>query len=235
MRGNAAAPWLAAHEGAMRKPGIIVLMLVGIIGVPLVFWAVSFIDSAPAQNNCPLKSVSHDEYLRLMAQAKAQDWTVWPGLSKGIFWPSDGWLASPPSDQSFEHSIGERLLQSIEALSFDHNSAEAQLAAAHAVMRSMHAEFVSTLKAGACKGCYPPEPARVWFTYFIPQRRFAPLCLPCLVWWYTTIRVFFSDELNKGRYSLEQIVVLNADLKYDPQKEQERNAACPELPTRRPS
>jgi hypothetical protein len=214
----------------MRK---LVLTLVIITGVVLGPWGLSFVDPSPAQDNCPLKSVSHSEYLRLLAQAKAQDWTVWPGLSKGIFWPSDSWVAEPR--KLFEQSISDRLLRSIEDLTFDHASADAQLAAAHAVMRSMHADFVSVLQVDACDGCSIPAPRRVFFTYFITQRRFAPLCLPCLLWWYTTIDVRFYQDSGTGTYTLHDITVLNAGLKYDPEKDRERNAVCPELPSRRPS
>jgi hypothetical protein len=214
----------------MRKPAIIVLTLIGVALGP---WGLSFGDPAPAQDNCPLKSVSRSEYLRLLAQAKAQDWTVWPGLSKGIFWPSDNWIAGPR--KYFEESINERLLQSIEDLTFDHSSADVQLAAAHAVMRSMHADFVSVLEADACDGCFIPAPRSVFFRYFIPQRRLAPLCLPCLLWWYTTIGVYFNQVPGSERYVFDRIIVPNAGLKYDPHKEKERNALCPELPSRRPS
>jgi hypothetical protein len=228
MRGYAAAPRMAAHEDSMRKPAIIVLILVIITGVPLGFWAVSFIDPAPAQDDCPLRSISHDEYLQLLAAAKQQDWTVWPGLSNGIFWPSDRWLAPPLSDQAFEHAIGERLLQSIEALPFDHNSADAQLAAADAVMRSIHAELVDIQSVDATPTAgIPPV---VIFRYYMPQRRFAPLCLPCFIWRYTTIGVFFTREPNSANDVLYRVVVQNSNLKYDPQKEQKPNTVCPELP-----
>ncbi|MGA8611705.1 MAG: hypothetical protein WB760_08290 [Xanthobacteraceae bacterium] len=173
----------------MRK---LVLTLAIITGVVFGPWGLSLIDPAPAQDNCPLKSVSRSEYLRLLAQAKAQDWTVWPGLSKGIFWPSNRWLAPPVSDQALEVSIAERLLRSIEALPFDHNSADAQLAAAHAVMRRIQAELVDVDSLVAIPGAGMP-PATL-FRYYIPQRRFAPLCLPCFFWRYTTISVVFREE-----------------------------------------
>jgi hypothetical protein len=211
----------------MRKSAIIALVLIA--GAPFGLWGASFIDPAPAQDNCPFKSVSHGDFLRLLAQARALDWTVWPGLSKGIFEPSDSWFAGP--SQYFEHSINERLLRSIKSLTFDHTSADAQLAAAHAVMRSMNAEFVSVLEANACNDCAIPAPRQVFFRYFIPQRRFAPLCLPCFLWRYTTIGVYFYQDARNDGYFLDHVIVLNADLKYDPQKEQERNATCPELPS----
>jgi hypothetical protein len=212
----------------MRKPAIIVLTLIGVALGP---WGLSLGDPAPAQDNCPLKSVSHSEYLRLLTQAKAQDWTVWPGLSQGIFWPSNNWIAGP-SRFYLEHSINDRLLQSIEDLTFDHASADAQLAAAHAVMRSMHADFVSAQEVLGCDDCFIPLPRRVDFKYFIPQRRFAPLCVFCLLWWDTTIQVVFDQEPGDGKYALNDVVVLNAGIKYTRDKKRARNAACPELPSR---
>jgi hypothetical protein len=213
----------------MFKPAIIILILIGVVLGP---WGLSFVDPAPAQDNCPLKSVSHSEYLRLLAEAKAQDWTVWPGLSKGIFWPSDRWLAPPVSDQPLESSAAERLFRSIEALPFDHNSADAQLAAAHAVMRSIQAELVDVDSLVAIPDAGMP-PATL-FRYYIPQRRFAPLCLPCFFWRYTTIGVVFREETNSKKYGLD-VVVQNSNLKYDPQKKQNPDTVCPELPSWRPS
>jgi hypothetical protein len=216
----------------MSKLAIIVLLLIGVVLGP---WGLSFGDPAPAQDNCPLKSISHSEYLRLLAEAKAQDWTVWPGLSQGIFWPSENWIAAP-SRFYLEHSISDRLFRFIEDLTFDHASADAQLAAAHAVMRSMHADFVSVGEAMACDSCFIPLPRSVRFEYFIPQRRFAPLCVPCLLtMWYTTIGVVFNQVPGNERYVLNDVIVLNSGLEYTPGKERARNAACPELPSRQPS
>jgi hypothetical protein len=145
---------------------------VRVVVYSLILWIASFVDPAPAQDDCALSSVSKTEYRQLLAQAKAQDWTVWPGLSNGMLLP---W---PPRDVSFgfEHrGIGERLKRAIEGLNFDHSSADAQLAAAHAVMRSIHAEFVSVYRIPSSFAGKPQFiPETVVFTYFIPQRRFAP-------------------------------------------------------------
>ena len=55
--------------------------------------------------------------------------------------------------------------------------------------------------------------SRVYFTYYLPQVRFAPACVLCLIWWYTTIDVIFSHDLATDRYELQAVNVLHAGLK----------------------
>jgi hypothetical protein len=200
------------------------------IGLLLCLWAISFIDPAASQNDCALNLVSKDQYLQLLAQANAQKWTVWPGLSRGIIWPSDQWYGDP--SDTFATTVDQKLTHSVESLTFDHDSPEAQLAAAHAVMRSIGAEFVSILEAQQFHVNDTVRPATIWFTYFIPQRRFAPLCVGCLLWWFTTIDVHFDRDQTAGKPVFNRVVVLFGNLKYDPQKEKQRNAICPEFPSR---
>jgi hypothetical protein len=74
--------------------------------------------------------------------------------------------------------------------------------------------------------------SRVYFTYYLPQVRFAPACVLCLVWWYTTIDVIFSHELATDRYELQAVNVLHAGLKGSPDKNIARNVpwgSCPEF------
>jgi hypothetical protein len=210
---------------------VVVALPIGFIGLLAILWLVSFVDPAPAQDDCAFDSVSKNEYLRLLAEAKAQDWTVWPGLSKGILLPSDRLFGLP--DQSFEPRLGERLRRAIDELAFDHESADAQLAAAHAVMRGIRAEYVSVYEIPGFRDRDGKlNRADVEFTYFFPQRRFAPLCLHCLLFDYTTIAVYFGHDLITDSYGLDRVTVLNGELKYDPRKEQARNISdpCPAFP-----
>jgi hypothetical protein len=209
----------------------IVTLPVGFVVYSLSLWMASVIDPASAQDDCALSWASKAEYRQLRAQAKAQNWTIWPGLSDGMFVPSPPWLVAPTDPLGFERGIGERLKNAIEELSFDHGSADAQLAAAHAVLRSFHAEFVNFNHIPSFAG----TPESVIFVYFIPQRRFAPLCLPCLLFRFTTMKVIFFRNAADTRYFLDRIVVSHGGLKYDPQKAEQRNAVCPEFPTRTPS
>ena len=207
---------------------IVVLALpVGFTLLLGVLWLTSFVDPAPAQDNCSFRGVSKSEYLQLLTQAKGQSWTVWPGLSRGIFWPSDRLFVIPSA--LFEQSLGDKLTRSVESLSFNHESPDTQLAAAHAVMRSIGADYVSTLEARQYHVGDTLKPAVIQFKYFIPQRRLAPLCLGCLLWWWTTIHVDFDRDLVTSNPTLNRIVVLNGSLDYGPQKEAERNGVCPEL------
>lgn len=98
-------------------------------------------------------------------------------------------------------------------------------------MRSMGAEYVQTQEV--------PDTRRdragyshVHFKYFMPQVRFAPACVLCLIWWYTTIDVIFSHDLATDRYELQEVNVLHSGLKGSPDKNRARNVpwgSCPEF------
>jgi hypothetical protein len=179
----------------------IVTLPIGFVVYSLSLWIASFIDPAPAQDDCTLRSVSKAEYRQLLAQANAQDWAVWPGLSNGIFLPWPPWFVRPGDNFGFERGIEERLKHAIEESSFDHGSADAQLAAAHAVIRSIHAEFVSVSHIPSSFAGTPKFiPESVIFRYFIPQRRFSPLCLPCLFFPFTTMQVDFYRDATDTAY-----------------------------------
>lgn len=66
----------------------------------------------------------------------------------------------------------------------------------------------------------------------LPQRRFAPLCLVCLLSRYTTIAINFKHDLTINAYKLDDVVVLHGELKYDPDPIKERNVdtSCPAFP-----
>ena len=227
---------------------VVVAITVGIpvalAGLLLALWGLSFRDPAPDQDNCAFGSVSNAEYRRLLAEAKAQDWTVWPGLSNGLFSPTDhGPLTKPTMEwfffgerdiQEFKTRLGQHFKRSIEQLTFDHSSSDAQLAGAHAVMRSIHAEYVSvgeTLSYHSSDG--QVVPSKVEFSYFLPQIRFAPLCLRCLIFPHTTLDVFFRRNSTD---ILDLVVVQYSDFKYAPDKTKERNAGpCPTFPPHKPA
>jgi hypothetical protein len=194
------------------------------VGTLLVFWGVSFGDPAPQQDNCTFGSVTTTEYRRLLSEAKAQDWSVWPGLSNGLFWSSDrGWFGEQGA-QTQEARQGQYLRRAIERLTFDHGSPDAQLAAAHALLRSMKADWVrvSEVPSGTSTD--------IEFTYYLQQRRFAPLCLHCLLWPFTTVDVHF---IRTNSESLDRVIVLHGGLLYDPRKVDRDVHTCPAFPTHR--
>jgi hypothetical protein len=208
----------------LRKALLVTLLV--ILGLPivsvgtlLVLWGLSFVDPAPQQDDCTFGSVTNTEYRRLLREAKAQDWSVWPGLSNGLFWPSDqGWIGTLEARQ------GEYLRRSIERLTFDHGSPDAQLAAAHAVLRSMKADWVRVFEIPSGSS------TDIEFTYFLRQRRFAPLCLHCLAWPFTTVKVHFTRTNSE---SLDRVIVLHGGLLYDPRKVDRDVHTCPAFPTHR--
>jgi hypothetical protein len=63
------------------------MLLLPVIGVAGMFvaWLIAFLDPALQQHDCSFGSVDKSEYQRLLGRAKAQDWSVWLGLSKGLF------------------------------------------------------------------------------------------------------------------------------------------------------
>jgi hypothetical protein len=189
------------------------------LGTLLVLWGLSFVDPAPGQDGCTFGSVTNTEYRRLLSEAKAQDWSVWPGLSNGLFAPSDqGWIGTLEARQ------GQYLRGAIERLTFDHGSPDAQLAAAHAVLRSMKADWVRVFEIPSGGSTV------IEFTYFLQQRRFAPFCLHCLAWPFTTVKVNFR---RTNSISLEDVNLLHGGLLYDPRKVDRDVHACPAFPTPR--
>jgi hypothetical protein len=153
-------------------------------------------------------------------------------LSDGVFWPSDRGLGLP--SPQFGQALGSRLQSFVGELVGDNHSADVELAAAHAVMRSMGAYLVSVFEIRDFPQGGRQVRAIVQFRYFLAQRRFAPLCLHCLLLPYTTVAVDFEHDLIANSYRLDRIVVLHGDLKYDPNpiKERNVNTSCPSFPVR---
>ena len=77
---------------------ITAVVLAVLFGLPLLLWLTSYIKWPSEQDRCAFGSVQNAEYRRLLASAKAQQWSVWPGLSNGIFWRSDRYLRLPTVD-----------------------------------------------------------------------------------------------------------------------------------------
>jgi hypothetical protein len=189
-----------------------------LLAIPTLLWAgiwiFGFIDRYGEK--CNFASLSDAEYKTISSGASAQSWTVWPGLSNGVFFSSRG------------EKIGRELILHIGALAGSGPSSNRQLASAHAILRGIGAEYVRTLEV--------PRNAvssTVSFGYYLPQVRFAPACVFCLVWWYTTIDVIFSHELATDRYEFQAVNVLHAQLKYDADKQRARNVpwgSCPAFP-----
>jgi hypothetical protein len=209
----------------------IAIIAIAVVLVPLLItitlWIASFPIWQSEPDDCVFNTVSNTQYRNMLDQARRQPWTVWPGLSDGIFWPSDRGRRLP--SPQFEQALAERLRKAVDELAGDHPSADAELAAAHALMRSIGASLVSSLEVRPSPG--QPHPF-VYFRYFLPQRRFAPLCLTCLIWRYTTIAVSFEHDVATNAFRLDSVTVLNGGLKYDadPTKERNVNTACPEFP-----
>jgi hypothetical protein len=207
--------------GTNPKIAIGLLSPVGLLfALPILLWAFSFTERFGLEK-CSIGSISNAEYQNILSRAGEQRWTVWPGLSNGVFWPSDRGFRDPTA--SFNSNLNDQLLSHIRELAGPDASMNRQLASGHAVMRSMGAEYVQTQERAG---------SRVRFTYYLPQVRFAPVCVLCLIWWYTTIDVIFSHDLATDRYELQEVNVLFAGLKGSPDKNLARNVpwgSCPEF------
>jgi hypothetical protein len=216
-----AVKWIAIIATAVVLVPLLTLITLWIASLPI--W-----QSEP--DDCMFNTVSNTQYRTMLGQAKRQPWTVWPGLSDGVFWPSDRGWKSQPSLQ-FEKALGERLREVVGELARDHPSADVELAAAHALMRSIGANLVSVFEVPPFPEAGRPH-ALAYFRYFLPQRRFAPLCLTCLIWRYTTIAINFQHDLLANTYQFDGINVLHGNLKYDPDPIKERNVSttCPAFP-----
>jgi hypothetical protein len=123
----------------------IAIIAAAVVVVPLLTTITLWIASLPIwqseRDDCAFNTVSNRQYRDVLDQAKRQRWSVWPGLSNGVFWPSDRGFRLP--GPQFEEVLGERLREAVDDLAGDYPSAEVQLAAAHALMRSLGANLVS--------------------------------------------------------------------------------------------
>jgi hypothetical protein len=214
--------------GTNPKIAIGLLSPVGLLfALPLVLWAFSFAELF-GQEKCSIGSISDVEYERILSRAGAQRWTVWPGLSNGVFWPSDNGFRGPTA--SFNGNLNDQLLSHIRELAGSNPSVHRQLASSHAVMRSMGAEYVQSQEVPDMRR--DRAVSHVHFTYYLPQVRFAPACVLCLIWSYTTIDVIFSRDPATDRYALQEVNTLFAGLKGSPDKNRARNVpwgSCPEF------
>jgi hypothetical protein len=210
------------------KIAIGLLSPVGLLfALPILLWAFSFTELL-GQEKCSIGSISDVEYERILSRAGAQRWTVWPGLSNGVFWPSDNGFRGPTA--SFNSNLNNQLLSHVRELAGPEASIDRQLASGHAVMRSMGAEYVQTQEVPDVRR--DRAGSHVRFTYYLPQVRFAPACVLCLIWWYTTIDVIFSHDPATDRYELQGVTVLHAGQKGTPDKERARNVpwgSCPKF------
>ena len=164
-----------------------------LFALPVLLWAFNFTERFGLEK-CSIGSISGAEYQNILSRAGAQRWTVWPGLSNGVFWPSDSGFRGPTA--SFNSNLNDQLLSHIRELAGSDPSINRQLASAHAVLRSMGAEYVQTQEVPDMRG--DRAGSRVYFTYYLPQ-------------------------LATNRYELQAVNVLHAGLKGSPDKNIARN------------
>jgi hypothetical protein len=220
---------MVRQPSLMKKLLTVVLIalapFIGLVGV----WLFTLLyDPAPAQDNCAFGSVSKSDFQRMLAKAKRQDWAVWPGLSNGIFWPSvhtQAVTVMPPVDKV----TNAKLLSFISRLTSKSPSTNERLAAIHALMRSMHAEYTSVSEIPDLAQHGKVLSSKVYFTYLLPQIRFAPLCVFCFLFWNTSIGFVFDHTIATDTYRLDHAGILHSGFKSDPNYEHHPKA-CPSFP-----
>ena len=206
--------------GARSQIRIGVLSVFGtLLAIPTLLWAgiwiVGFIDRFGEK--CNFGSINDVEYESISSRASAQPWTVWPGLSNGVFFASSGNNKVVSSSCTLESCL-DPIHQAI--------------ASWHPLTPSCAASAPNTSRLRNCPTRAELTPVRIFISHYLPQVRFAPACFFCLVWWYTTIQIIFSHELATDRYEFQAVNVLHAQLKYNPAKEGARNipwGSCPAL------
>lgn len=106
-----------------------------------------WLDTKPEQDDCSFGSVSNAEYRELLAEAERLAETEWPSLTRAeIRKHIDGGgrpRGIPGPDESvrfgsrwMNDGLSNLLAARVRSLALEQNSAEAQIAAAHAVMRA---------------------------------------------------------------------------------------------------
>ena len=208
---------------------VLLLTIGAAVGPLVVLWLASFSAPAPAQDDCAVGSVTKDEYERLLVRAKAQRWTVWPDLSNGIFGPSIQPSDGGTAKTVFGPAADEKLLAFIRQLvPPESRSADRELAAAHALMRSIGADLVRIFEGLGSQGH-----SSISFEYSMSQRRFAPLCLFCPIFEDTSISVVFDRHIATEMVALDRVRVQHPKLDYHASKAPKISESCPAFPPAR--
>jgi hypothetical protein len=221
----------ASNVQRFRRGFVTVVLLIAGASTALLLtlWAMSFIDFAGGPENCAFNSVTEDEYQRLLVQAKAQRWTVWPDLSNGIFGPSIQPSDGGTAKTVFGPAADKKLLAFIrELVPPESRSPDRELAATHALMRSIGAELVRISDVPRSQGH-----SSITFDYSMSQRRFAPLCLFCLIFQDTSVRVGFDRQIATGMVALDRVRVQHPKLDYHAGRAPKNPGLCPAFPPAR--
>ena len=214
----------------MAKRRTLRTLAVLIAGFPvlmLFLWLWSMLDLARDQSRCSFGAVSEAEFQQLINRASAQSWTVWPELSNGLIAPSDRGIR--PQTTNYRIAGAERLRAHIRELASDGATGDQLLAAAHALMRSIGAEYVFFVNLPSQYESKKVVSSRATFTYVMASRRFAPLCLPCFVWPSTNINISFRQDLITNTVAFEGITINHQDLLSSPAKTRAPDFRCPRL------
>jgi hypothetical protein len=214
---------ICVYAGPRRPLKIIGLVSSAYIFACLALWLFAFVDFEPRQDNCAFGTLTKKDYRGLLKEARWQRWYLWPDLSSGIFFPSDRPLSTPTP--GFKSELERQLLSKVTALAGENASSDRQIAAVHAIMRSLKAEYSRSNRVPHIWA--DREPIKSWtsYSYILPQRRFAPLCLACFFYPHTDISAFFAE--SEAGLRLDRIVVRDEGSKFALRADQLPAAGCP--------
>jgi hypothetical protein len=187
MRGDPArvTPSIRSHAGAL------LLVIAGLMVVPA--WS-AMSSTADDQDACRIGALSSEEYQAIAAEIASQPAIDWQEVH------GDGAiLGSEADEETAEAALRDR----IQEVMASRGSADQKIAAMHALMRSLGAEFMWTDLVRLY-----PRPSRRWaaiYHYRIDVNRLGVL-RPFLPWGRIDIS-FFSDESYRTLGDLRRIVV----------------------------
>lgn len=206
-----------------RSFGLLVV-LYGVISIAS--FAVAFVPTSPNQDTCEFGTVSNPGYQALLKQAKAQQWTVWPDLSNGLFWPTDRGIY--PQSRNYDQSVDAFLQSKISALSPAQDPFDRRLAASHALMRAMNLTFVKSQQVAGVRTSDGTIPQHLIYMYRLPQRRFAPLCAHCFYYTASIMKVSFEKK-DGEEPRLRRVFVHHTEPKYDSRVAELDPQDCPSI------
>jgi hypothetical protein len=181
-----------------------VLLMFRTITIDLVPWARSFFDSE--QLSCDFNTITTKDFEKLLGQARTQPWQVEFGdLTSKMVRIDRG--AGRLWGEQLVHPIEDKLLARIQQLIPSPSlSPDDELAATHAVMRSIGAKFADVVDSKYNN--------YITVRYTLPGRRLDPYCIGCFFWPYDMFLVEFARPHTSVITSLDRLryVTANFDL-----------------------
>jgi hypothetical protein len=210
----------------MRVIRVLGSIVAAYVALCLAALGLDFVKSMSEDSVCTVGTVTAAEYTELLNRAKKQNWTVWPSLSNGLFWPTDK-VISPPGP-GYEDAAENIFNGRIAVLSPEGSSFDQKLAASHALMRSMNLSLVRTHRVKGLTSAEGTTSEHLYYMYHIAQRRFAPLCIYCFFWPTSDINLHF-EQINGAEPILRNVFIRHSSFLYSSPADQFSPEGCPTI------